>query len=167
MALYVPPPAPPAQVINIVQDSSMAKTSKVAVAAPVVLVKPPATTSPSMLVETPLIKVLVQKESGGDLNAVGDKGLPEHAYGPLQIRQTVVTDVNAANGTRYTPQQMLGNLPLSIWMFNAYMRIYATPKKLGRPVTDVDRARIWNGGPNGWQEPATVSYGNDAAAKLA
>ena len=38
------------------------------------------------------------------------------------------------------------------------MGIYATEKRLGRPVTDQDRARIHNGGPNGWKSPATIGY---------
>jgi hypothetical protein len=38
------------------------------------------------------------------------------------------------------------------------MARYATSKRLGRPVTDQDRARIWNGGPNGYKKKATLGY---------
>ena len=39
-----------------------------------------------------------------------------------------------------------------------YMRRYATPARLGRPVTQEDVARIHNGGPNGYKNPATKQY---------
>ena len=39
-----------------------------------------------------------------------------------------------------------------------YLAIYATQDRLGRPPTDEDRARIWNGGPNGYKKKATESY---------
>lgn len=108
--------------------------------------------------ETPLVRCIIHNESGGLDTAVGDKGLAQEAYGPLQIRQPCLDDVNKWNGTRYKASDMLGNRPLSIWVFNAYLRIYATQKRLGRPVTDEDRARIWNGGPGGWKSAATVAY---------
>lgn len=147
------PPAPPAQIINLADILMGAILKQV----------PPAT-DPTLLVQTPFITCIINNESSdkqhpnGNDNAIGDKGLKNQAYGPLQIRQPVVDDVNRVCGTRYTAQDALGNRPLSIWMFNEYMRIYATQKRLGRPVTDQDRARIWNGGPNGWQSPATAAY---------
>lgn len=113
---------------------------------------------------TPLIACLINNESRGDDSVIGDKGLKNKAYGPLQIRQPCVDDVNRWNGTRFKASDMLNNRPLSIWVFNAYMRIYATQKHLGRPVTDQDRARIWNGGPAGYKVVATVKYWNEAVA---
>lgn len=118
----------------------------------------------SMLLPTPLIQAIIAQESGwnknllGDDGAIGDKTLPAHAYGPMQIRQPVVTDVNNNFGTSYTALDMLGNRTLSIWCFHAYMDIYARPDRLGRTVTDQDRARIWNGGPNGYKIAATLGY---------
>ena len=120
--------------------------------------------NPQDIVVTPLIACLIHNESGGLDTAIGDKGLANAAYGPLQIRQPCLDDVNKWNGTRYTAAQMLGNRDLSVWVFNAYMRIYATQKRLGRPVTDQDRARIWNGGPNGYKVAATLAYWNKALA---
>lgn len=88
--------------------------------------------------------------------------LANKAYGALQIRQPAVDDVNRVFGTHYKAQDCLGNRGLSIWIFNRYMDIYATPKQIGRPVTDQDRMRIWNGGPKGWFKDSTVSYWNEA-----
>jgi len=118
-----------------------------------------------------LIEAVIQVESGGDVNAEGDKGLPEHAYGCMQIRQPVCTDVNAKYGTILTPEQMLGWKYLSIAVFSLYMTIYANALALGRPVTDEDRARIWNGGPMAWKEgtpqyEATTGYWNEVSGVM-
>ena len=40
----------------------------------------------------------------------------------------------------------------------AYMKRYATEARLGHAPTDEDMARIHNGGPNGYKNPATVAY---------
>lgn len=112
---------------------------------------------PSVVPKT-LLEGQIQVESGGNDNAVGDPGLPEHAYGCLQIRQPVCTDVNANFHTSYTPQGMLGNRAASIDVWTKYLSIYATQSRLGRVPTDEDRARIWNGGPGGWKESATLGY---------
>lgn len=89
----------------------------------------------------------------GNDNAEGDKGLINHAYGCLQIRKGAVTDVNQVWGTSYQPQDFLNNRPLSIKALETYWNRYATEKRIGRPVTNEDRARIWNGGPNAWVKP--------------
>jgi len=105
-----------------------------------------------------LVDALIQVESTGNDNAIGDLHLSDRAYGCLQIRKPVCIDVNNAFGTSYIPQDMLGNRKLSIEVFHKYMSLYATPKALGREVTDQDRARIWNGGPTGYKKSATVGY---------
>ena len=38
------------------------------------------------------------------------------------------------------------------------MKRYATRARLGRSPTDQDLARIHNGGPNGYKNPATLGY---------
>lgn len=105
----------------------------------------------------PLIQALIEVESGGDDWAVGDRHLIDKAYGPLQIRRPVCIDVNRKLGTQYRPQDMLGNRQLSITVFKAYMDIYCTAERLGRAVTNEDRARVWNGGPTAW-EPGNKMY---------
>ena len=97
-------------------------------------------------------------EAGGNGAAMGNKNLSEPAYGPLQIRQPVCDDVNAYYGTNYTAKMMQSNRTLSIKVFWLYLKIYTTKKRLGREPTDEDRARIWNGGPNGWKRDSTKSY---------
>lgn len=47
-----------------------------------------------------------------------------------------------------------------------YLGRYATASRIGRAVTDQDRARIWNGGPNGWNKQATVGYWNKVKQHL-
>ena len=40
----------------------------------------------------------------------------------------------------------------------AYWDRYATKKRIGRPVTDEDRARIHNKGPNGYKKDSSIEY---------
>lgn len=105
-----------------------------------------------------LISALIHVESGGNDYAIGDRNLSNMAYGPLQIRQPYVDDVNRIHGTSYLASDLLGNRNLSIWIFDRYMDIYATKSRLGRQATLQDQARIHNGGPNGWKNPNTVPY---------
>jgi hypothetical protein len=109
-------------------------------------------------IDDTLISALIAQESGGDDYAIGDKHLLNHAYGCLQIRLPVCQDVNRVFGLAVQPQQMLGNRALSIAVFKDYMRIYATERLLGRPPTQADCARIWNGGPSGWRKADTLGY---------
>ena len=48
----------------------------------------------------------------------------------------------------------------------AYWDRYATMKRLGRNPTDEDRARIHNGGPNGWNSNKTIDYWRKVKAIL-
>lgn len=115
---------------------------------------------------TAIVKALIAQESNGDDFAVGDEELKHKAYGPLQIRQPAVDDVNRANGTHYLAEQMKGDRALSIWVFNEYMKLYATEKRIGRKVTDEDRSRIWNGGPMGWKSSKTIEFWADVLVRL-
>ncbi len=105
---------------------------------------------------------ILQVESEGDDNAHGDKNLPQQAYGPLQIRQPVCDDVNKAYGTHFAASDMLGRRSRSLAIFWLYMSIHATSVQLGRPVTDEDRARIWNGGPSAWDTSSRMHAATDA-----
>lgn len=89
-----------------------------------------------------LIEAIIQVESGGNVNAIGDKNLKFPAYGCMQIRQPACVDVNNKFGTHYKSIDCLGNRELSIYIFNKYMECY--PKN----ITDEDKARAWNGGGN-------------------
>ena len=101
-----------------------------------------------------LIAALIKIESSGNDLAIGDQG---KARGPLQVRQEVLHDVNRTFGTRYKLDQM-HDRQKAAEVFDRYQWIYARPEKLGRKVTDTDRARIWNGGPMGWKRDATLQY---------
>ncbi len=106
-----------------------------------------------------LIKVVIPiVESSNNIWAIGDKNLSEPAYGSHQIRQPVCDDVNRHFGTKYRAEQMLGNRKLSEKVCELYLSIWATEARIGRKVTDQDRARIWNGGPKGWQKKSTLGY---------
>jgi hypothetical protein len=94
----------------------------------------------------------VESEDGG--NTVGGK-LSGHGY--MQIRQICLDDVNSHEETRYKMRDM-SDRNLSVFVFQCYMKMYANKKRLGRKPTDRDRARIWNGGPNGWKERKTLAY---------
>lgn len=101
-----------------------------------------------------LISALIAVESNGNDYAVGDNG---RSAGCLQINKCVVDDVNRVCGTAYSYADRF-NREKSKEIFRHYMGIYATSKRLKRTVTNEDRARIWNGGPNGYVKAATKQY---------
>lgn len=91
-------------------------------------------------------------ETGGRTGPIkGDGGA---ALGPLQIHRACWIDARMPDGT-YSD---CADLQYAKRVFARYMARYATQRRLGRPVTDEDRARIWNGGPNGYRKQATVAY---------
>lgn len=114
---------------------------------------------PPLMTNDNIVSVITQIESGGDVSAIGDNG---KAFGLLQIQQPCLDDFNKWNGTKYVLDDLLGEAgaELSKRVFWDYMAHYATPRRLGRPVTPVDMAGIWNGGPNGWRWTATQRYRN-------
>lgn len=109
---------------------------------------------PALSARANLITALVAVESSGNIHAVGDAGL---AHGPMQIHQAVLDDYHRLTGIRITRAGCY-NLATSVRICDAYLTHYATAKRIGRPPTDEDRARIWNGGPTGWKKPATLKY---------
>jgi len=113
---------------------------------------------PRYLPPSRLINALIQVESGGDDNTIGDKKLKFPAYGCLQIRQPCVRDVNDKFKKSFKAKDCLGNRELSILICQAYISIWAKESRLGRVPTPEDMARIWNGGPNGWKRNSTRDY---------
>lgn len=109
---------------------------------------------------SPLARALVQVESRGNIWAVGDLHIPQHAYGPLQIRQPCVDDVNKVKGTHYRAEDMLGDLSLSLEILDAYMDIHC------KGFTDEQKARCWNGGPKGYMKDSTLVYWNNVKKYL-
>ena len=101
-----------------------------------------------------LLHAITYVESRGDNSAIGDGGL---AHGSLQIHKGVVLDVNRVYGTNYTHNDAFDRAS-AVDLFYKYLSIYAIERRLGHPPTDEDKARIWNGGPNGFKKSATVGY---------
>jgi len=101
-----------------------------------------------------LIDALIQVESSGRDHVVGDNG---SAAGPLQVHTSVVADVNRLYGTKYTHREMHDRAK-AIEVCSKYLSFYGSEKRLGRPPTMEDLARIWNGGPQGWRRSATLNY---------
>jgi len=101
-----------------------------------------------------LIDALIQIESSGNDNAYTAN---EDAVGCLQIRRTMVKDVNRilkrqGFNKRYEFKDRWCRQK-SIEMFNIYRDYYnlKTPEEI---------SRCWNGGPKGIYKPATIAYWN-------
>lgn len=113
-----------------------------------------------------LVEAVRQVESGGVETKVGDRKLKHKAYTSLQIRQPALDDVNKFfakeikekfGRDKFSFAYLKQNREALDWCFEKYTGRYATRQRLGREPTDEDRARIWNGGPNGWKEAHEVS----------
>ena len=98
-----------------------------------------------------LIAALIRIESGGDLLAVGDAG---RAWGCLQIRPEVVTDVNRIYSRNYGHRDALQN-DKAREICRLYLLYWGNKTKAG---TAEDYARIWNGGPRGKEKQKTRAY---------
>lgn len=96
-----------------------------------------------------LITSLVQVESRGNSNAIGDNG---KAIGCLQIHKGVVEDVNRIYGTTYVHSDCK-NVEISKEICRKYLTYYG-----GKSATDEKYARIWNGGPRGHLKTKTKGY---------
>ena len=107
-----------------------------------------------------LVDAIHMVETGGRLGPTrGDNG---KALGPLQIHWVCWKDANMPDGT-YAD---CADLSYAKRVFARYMARYATERRLGRAVTDQDRARIWNGGPHGWKKKATLKYWDKVRKEL-
>lgn len=98
-----------------------------------------------------LAKAVHQVESSGrtSRNIVGDGG---RAIGPLQIHYANwkdATDFDQSIGGKYSDCH---NLEYSVKVFDAYLRKY------GKGKSAEERARIWNGGPKGYEKASTKKY---------
>jgi hypothetical protein len=89
----------------------------------------------------------------------GDNG---NAAGPLQIWECAWSDV-MVEGEVYSDCE---GLDYSLEIFRRYMLRYATEERLGRTPTAQDKARIWNGGPNGYLKGSTKKYWNKVKEEI-
>ena len=103
-----------------------------------------------------LISTLIQVESNGNNEAIGDNG---KAYGCLQIWSIVVRDVNRVYHTKYTHKQMFDRYT-SCEVTELYLMYWGKhyEKKTGKKATNEILARIHNGGPQGYKKEATKKY---------
>lgn len=98
---------------------------------------------------TSLVASIIEVESGGDPNAIGDGG---KAVGVLQIHPIMVREVNRIlQREEYTCSDRLDPVR-SVDMFWVYTNHYS-PRASAEVI-----ARRWNGGPDGDREPATIPY---------
>ena len=135
----------------------MVRTGFTSVMVIVVLLSLECTQKPKQTEGMTLVQAMIYTESGGDSNAYNGY---ESARGVLQIRPIYVKDINRilredvyTNNDCYNPSK-------SIDMFRIYTDHYGKryTRITGRPVTDEVRARMHNGGPNGWKKSATDVY---------
>jgi hypothetical protein len=110
--------------------------------------------------EEGLLEAMIQVESNGDSTAYCKS---EDAVGILQIRRTMVRDINRildkwGKSNRYTYEDRW-DTDKSIEMFQIYCQYY----NLTKPEAI---ARCWNGGPDGIYELNTVAYWKKVKAQL-
>ena len=103
--------------------------------------------------ELKLLNAIIQVESGGKRNAVGDGG---KALGVLQIWPIMVKDVNRIQAInkrskRYTLKDRLSPAR-SVEMFYIWREHYH------KKSSDEKIARCWNGGPTGHRKQSTLKY---------
>tara|TARA_R110000851_G_scaffold43505_1_gene107503 strand:- start:1293 stop:1766 length:474 start_codon:yes stop_codon:yes gene_type:complete len=107
--------------------------------------------------QTELIDALIQIESNGNDDAVGDNG---NAIGCLQIWKIYHTDATERSniGGKYLDCYTRS---YAIMVFDAYMQRYARSAWTDPLKFDAEKvARIHNGGPKGYKKTATIKYWN-------
>lgn len=104
----------------------------------------------------PLLVALCQIESNHNPSAIGDNG---QAVGILQIHPEVVIDVNRIYKTNFVLADRT-DPSKSQAMAKMYLLHYGSTKRLGRPATAQDLARIWNMGPRGFTKTNSNVYWN-------
>jgi hypothetical protein len=101
-----------------------------------------------------LLLALIIVESHGNNNATNGS-----AAGCLQITPVVVEDINRFAGTNFTLDDRFDRQK-SIQMAQIYLKYYGEvySKKTGKQPDNEIYAKIWNGGPNGWQKSSTEDF---------
>jgi len=113
---------------------------------------------------SPLELAIWSVESNQRTGAIlGDNG---NALGPLQIWRSCWIDATQFDPSIGGVYEDVANLEYAVRIFRAYTARYAIERRIGRPVTDIDRARCWNGGPNGFRKSATLGYANKIKERL-
>jgi hypothetical protein len=103
-----------------------------------------------------LLNAICTVESNCDDDAVGLVG----EIGAYQIRWEYWKDATDFDPTIGGTYQDCKDSEYSRKIVLAYWSRYATITRIGKKVTDEDRARIHNGGPNGYKKDCTKIYWN-------
>lgn len=103
-----------------------------------------------------LVRAIAQIESHNNDLAVGDKG---NAVGRYQIWPVVLTDIHRITGRKIDPDCRT-DPTIARYILVTYLRHYGAvyERHTGRRATAEVLARIWNGGPLGWNKPDTIAY---------
>jgi len=111
-----------------------------------------------------LLEALIQVESKGNENAVGDKHLSRPSVGVLQLRPVMVREVNRILKKhkvkkKYTLEDRYSR-EKSIEMFYIWQSFHH--------LNDSDEiiARCWNGGPKGWKRNSTLHYWDKVQSEI-
>ena len=110
-----------------------------------------------------LLNAICEVESNCVSTAVGDNG---KAIGSYQIWECYWKDAVEFDSSIGGVYEDCYDEKYAKKIVRAYMKRYATKKRIGRKVTDEDRARIHNGGPNGYKKKATEGYWKNVKEKL-
>lgn len=105
-----------------------------------------------------LIIAILQVESGGDWNAIGDGG---RALGGLQIHSALVKDYNRATGERIKHAQVKEPQTASriaTWYFGYLSKRYK------RTLTPAELYQCWNAGPDAVKRGQSVARGKRVAS---
>ena len=105
---------------------------------------------------TNLVEALIQVESRGKEDCIGDKHLIIPSVGVLQIRPIMVREINRilkllGKNQHYKNKDRYSRIK-SIEMFNIWKDYHH------KNDSDEVIARCWNGGPKGWKRKATLHY---------
>jgi hypothetical protein len=108
----------------------------------------------ALLISNPgdsLWKAICWKESSNNPSAYNK---PEKAAGIIQIRPIYVADINRIIGWEAYTLADRWSVEKSREMFEIYTGYWIG--RYGLEDTPENRSRIFNGGPRGWQKPATI-----------
>lgn len=111
-----------------------------------------------------LIPALIQVESAGRVDAIGDNG---QAVGCLQIHESCWKDGLEYFGGNWTYKLAI-DPDKSKTICKSYLTRYglAYEKQTGKKATMEVLSRIWNGGPAGWKKQSTVKYWHKVKKEL-
>lgn len=112
-----------------------------------------------------LIRALIEVESNGRVNALGDLHLGEPSIGVLQIRKVMVDDINRILKMKKSPLRYTYNDRYDKYKSVEMFYIYIDHYHKGEDDYEI-LARSWNGGPYGYKKPSTLKYWTKVSNEL-